>query len=760
MRNRLSRTCSFLNDPDVAVTPCPSQGRFQDRGVALIITLLLLFLLSVVGLAAVVSTSSDLMINGYYKNYRGSFYAADSGMNMAREAIYTYFNTPANAPATWPTLQSVATSAGNNLATSAGTYVTGLYGSSTSLNTGTAASSVPASFTITTATITLPSAPTPTGSAGNYTNWQYVYNYTLESQGTSRGSETAQIIETGAITVNITQGSGTSTTNASFAAFGAFIDSFSACQGPLVQGYLTGPMYAMGQWNLSTGSSPGYTFTDPVSQTGSQFSYYDGSNCANSSSVPYTFSDRNTVNPSFQSGYNLNVTPVTLPANSFSQQWAVLDGKGCGEGTNVCGNTSSPAPPQPTNAQMNAILQDVTQTPYPAGGATSGVYLPYTCTAGVCSLNSNAGGVYVEGSSSVATAVTMSTANGAGGSSNPSAQVFTIAQTFGSTTGSAVVTQVGSTSCSGGTCTANFQQQTTTTTPTTFTTVTVDPASGTSGTTTVSAYTQNAYSTVTATGSNTCSYSGSNRCTPSAPNRFNGGSTSNSSANGSTTNLSLSGVPEDLLTSPAQAATMIYVDDDVTITGPSSGAAIQNNSMVNLTANGNITQTGNILYATEPVTTSANQKITGSNPACCNGDPADTLIPQNENMNQVLGIFTAAGNFILSPTSANGSNIETDASVAMISQAGITNSSIGHLQTGNSVGTWTNIGGRMENRAASVSMSSSNVYFDRRFQARTNFAPPWFPSTSVSTNMLTNTITAASSANPPSRTSWQYQAGQ
>jgi len=125
----------------------------------------------------------------------------------------------------------------------------------------------------------------------------------------------------------------------------------------------------------------------------------------------------------------------------------------------------------------------------------------------------------------------------------------------------------------------------------------------------------------------------------------------------------------------------------------------------------------------------------------------------------VLGIFTATGNFILSPTSS-GSNIETDASVAMISQAGISNSSIGHLQTGNSVGTWTNIGGRMENRAASVSMSASNVYFDRRFQARVGFAPPWFPSTSVSTNMLSNTITAKSSANPPSRISWQYQAGQ
>jgi hypothetical protein len=95
----------------------------------------------------------------------------------------------------------------------------------------------------------------------------------------------------------------------------------------------------------------------------------------------------------------------------------------------------------------------------------------------------------------------------------------------------------------------------------------------------------------------------------------------------------------------------------------------------------------------------------------------------------------------------------------MLSQAGVSNSSIGHMATGNSVGAWTNIGGRMENRAASVSMSSSNIYFDRRFQAR-NFAPPWFPSTTVTTNMLSSTITASSSASAPSRTFWQYQAGQ
>jgi len=670
----------------VMTLPNSSLARFHDRGVALIITLLLLFLLSIVGLAAVLSSSSDMMINGYYKNYRGSFYAADSGINMGREAIYTYFQN--NSPASWPTTQTAATTAGTTLATNAGTYVTGLYGTSTSLNQW-AANSVPASFTITTATVSAPSSPTGTQVSGNYTQWVYTYNYQLTSQGSSSGSETAQITEKGAITVTVTQASGTTSTTASFAAFGAFIDSFSACQGPLVQGYMTGPMYAMGNWNLSYGSSPGYTFTDPVSQTGSQFSYYDGNNCTNSASVPYTFGDGHSVNPSFQGGYNLNVTPAPLPPDSFGQEWAVLDGKGCGENTNVCGNPSSPSPGSPTNAQLNASLKNISQTAYPTTGASSGVYLPYTCTGGTCSLSPTAGGIYVEGGgsgSNTSTTVTMSTANGSGGASNPSAQVFTIAQTVTSGSG--------------------WNQTSSTTT----TTVTVDPVANTTKV-------------------------------------VSGGTT-----------LVLSGVPQNSLMSPSQAATMVYVNGDVSVSGPSSGAAIQNNAMVTLTANGDITQTGNLLYATEPVTTSANQVISGSSPACCNGEPADYLIPQNQNMNQVLGLFTANGNFILSPSS-NGANIETDASVAMISSAGVSNSSIGHMATGNSVGTWTNIGGRMENRAAGVSMSSSNVYFDRRFQAR-NFAPPWFPSTTVTTNMLSNTIVSASTPSTPSRTFWQFQAGQ
>src|ERR1700739_3620396 len=58
-----------------------------QRGAALIIALLLLLLLTGMTVAMVLSTSSDMLINGYYRNCRGSFYAADSGLTIARQDL-------------------------------------------------------------------------------------------------------------------------------------------------------------------------------------------------------------------------------------------------------------------------------------------------------------------------------------------------------------------------------------------------------------------------------------------------------------------------------------------------------------------------------------------------------------------------------------------------------------------------------------------------------------------------------------------------
>src|ERR1700730_17863365 len=64
----------------------------HSRGVALITALLLLSLFSVMTLAMVIATTSDTLIDGYYRNFRGSFYASDSGLNVARQYITNQFS--------------------------------------------------------------------------------------------------------------------------------------------------------------------------------------------------------------------------------------------------------------------------------------------------------------------------------------------------------------------------------------------------------------------------------------------------------------------------------------------------------------------------------------------------------------------------------------------------------------------------------------------------------------------------------------------
>src|SRR5215831_3827701 len=65
--------------------------RRKERGVALITTLLLLMLLTALIVAMAWSSRSDMLINGYYRNFRGSFYAADSGVNIVRQSIIPLF---------------------------------------------------------------------------------------------------------------------------------------------------------------------------------------------------------------------------------------------------------------------------------------------------------------------------------------------------------------------------------------------------------------------------------------------------------------------------------------------------------------------------------------------------------------------------------------------------------------------------------------------------------------------------------------------
>jgi len=59
------------------------------------------------------------------------------------------------------------------------------------------------------------------------------------------------------------------------------------------------------------------------------------------------------------------------------------------------------------------------------------------------------------------------------------------------------------------------------------------------------------------------------------------------------------------------------------------------------------------------------------------------------------------------------------------SMAAIGSGSSGFATPGGSINTWTIVGGRAEDQAHSVNISSGNTYYDRRFA--NNFGPPWFP---------------------------------
>src|SRR5580658_7638506 len=124
----------------------PLPGSASERGVALVITLLVLALVTVLSLGMVIAFSSQTLIGGYYRNYRGAFYAADSGLNIARNQVEAQLEAGIPATFTFPPIATSCTSS------SAPTVAT-TYANLTSLNTGTAAQSWHEAFKITNATI-------------------------------------------------------------------------------------------------------------------------------------------------------------------------------------------------------------------------------------------------------------------------------------------------------------------------------------------------------------------------------------------------------------------------------------------------------------------------------------------------------------------------------------------------------------------------------------------------------------------------------
>ncbi len=617
--------------------PSPRRQKKDQSGVALITTLLLLLLLTGVSLAMVFSVRSDMLINGNYRNFRGSFYAADSGLNAAR--TYMQDQVVAAIPATFGvTQQPIPNGTDATIQQNMNSQFGGGYTSYT--GAGQAASSWPGKYKVTGTFALAPNGCTVLGGGGTcqaptgaVTGYKYIYNYTLQSVGQAQGLQATTLTDRGSVIVNATLIPVNSKT--SFAAWGMFIDQWTICNGStLVPGTISGPAFTNGAWTF--GTSGNYIFTDTVGSASSNAGFQFNNKCDQLNATSDKVGNQ-TIAPTFQAGFQTGQTKVPLPPNDYNQEQAVLDGKGV---------TNNPV----SKSDLHNNVRDINGNAYPSTGASSGVFLPYTIQNGQATFTG--GGIYIEGNSSVV----LSTATGP---NNSAQQVYTISQ------GNPAVT----------------------------TTIIVDP--------------------------------GNNQTTMTS-----GGST-----------LNITGVPKiiDPATNASSPATMLYDNGSITsLSGPGQGLpAIQNGSGVTITAASNVAITGDLLYKTEPVTLTQNQ---------IPGQPADTLIPGNDT-NQVLGIFTATGDIQLNNKQANG-NLEIDASLATISTGGTG----GLTNIGSTINTLTIVGGRIQNQIKNINTTTRNVFFDRRF-SQNGFAPPWFPSTTVTLG----SVTQAQSTVTVQRVQWLNQ---
>lgn len=671
--------------------------RRAERGVAVLSALLLLLLLTGLGLGMVLSVNSGLLVNGYYRNFRGSFYAADSGMSIARQQIISQLVTDANGftPSSSSFNPPLSLTEDQTIQNS---ISQGQWQPISGNGQGGAANSWPEQYKITNLTVvptvltitcggvdgkgnavpqtcnTSPALSTPSaqmvcqGSGtlnaannvnlnqgfncngftppSNATSYNYYWNYKMTGTGKALGTQAVTLSESGYLTVSASH----PPTTLPFSAYGMFIDQFPICTTFLNAGTISGPAFTNGAWTFALGSS--YTFTGTVGQAGSNAGYkFDSTHCDQvAKSSDTEAGTTNTIAPTFQQGFNLGQNHVQLPADSFNQKGAVIDGQGT-NGFN--------------QGQAAQSLKTITGTPYPASGTPStGVYLPYSTSNGTATFSPTGGGILVEGDAGV----TVSTVkNGAG----IPQQIYTITQT----------NSVG---------------------VVTTTTVTITPGSN-----------------------------------PPSAGAFGTGTTvvTQQVGTGTVTSTTINGVPTLQTDSGVQGdATMLYVDGNITsLSGPSSGAAIGDYSNVTITAADSITITGNITYATAPVNSS-------------------DVLNSNASQSGVLGIFTAGagcagqsgcGNIALNvPTS--GQNLEIDASIASISQSG----NGGLINNGNPINTLTIVGGRIQNSILPIKSTTRNVLFDQRF-ANGSVAPPWFPTaTSIKTGFqITTQVQRTSWAN-------------
>lgn len=671
----------------------PASDRQNESGIALITALLATTILLALGVAIVFSSTMDTVTTKNARVSEQAFFAADAGVGIARKAmakafedrlaklktdlaagtVSLYSNTPDTTDPThnFPVVQVLPDPDTTDGASC--TFYSDILTNAVSLSNDTTrntkmynlnGSSFTASFSPFSGKLDLIRTP---GNASKAVQ-SMVFRYTVTVTGRTDAGGTATVSETGRVTSDLTLTTKSTVTNTrafSFSGFGAFFDyGDTQASAPLASGTFSGPVHT--NTHFAFLSSRSVAFRNIVSQVEDKIRYDDTSTTNPNHVIPTA--DITGIDISAE-GYK-QTDPVPLPANEFSQEYAVINSTGItdlkSDGTPVDPPGVMPTSPatvfdsagRVTAAALKENLRNAAgNKPTLSGGALpTGVYISSTDGANIAGA-----GIYVQGDA-------------------------TDIQIYADTNGDQVyVIKQGST------------------------------------TTTVRSSFTNNQTTITS-GSSTKTMTG----------LFKDKADPNAIKNGA----------------------MLYVNGAISsLRGgkdtSSTKSAVASATRLTITAQGDITITGDIKYA-QPVANTDGSPVSGIG-----------------SITNVLGIFTNDGNVNLAPNSSyvGGSGLSLEMNAAVVSFNANTSNDGGQIKgsivyTGSTTpGTndrWKLVGSRVQSKINSIGYNFRDIYFDTRFQGGT-FAPPFFPGTTykLASVPTTTDITIASFSTPAaSAMSW------
>ncbi|HVG18737.1 MAG TPA: pilus assembly PilX N-terminal domain-containing protein [Blastocatellia bacterium] len=649
-----------------------------ERGIALVTSLLVTTMLLALGLAVTFSATTDTVITKSQRVGEMAFYAADTGLSIARRALLTalteevddirkgkahygqgdtgyYYigNTPSGGG--FPDVQIIPDP------DSAGAqdyqFYKNVYAKANKLiSDAVSDSSFDQYRKINGANIKVKIRPLsgsvdPINPAVTNPSQAIKFRYSIQATGTTDAGGNSTVDETGRISIDVTLASSSSPgtdRDFSFSGFGAFFDNGdTTANSALASGTFSGPVHT--NTHLAFFSSRSVTFRDTVSQVDGYIRY--DSTDFNQGHISLPSKDMAGIDISSQ-GYN-KVKKVPLPTNNFSQEYAVINGTG------ITDRKSDGTPVDPPAALPRDLLGNLLPVLDPLTGRV-------TATALGVNLRDSA--------NKPVSALTGKLNGGSDGVFIPSADGSTI-------TGAGIYVQ-GNAS---------------------------DIQLYTSGTDQVYAIKQASGRVTTVT----VSY---------ATNR-----TTISDSTGKSTTFT--GVPTDKSNpkNPVPGASLFVTGNINSLRGgfdATTGknvAAIAPKTAMTITAQGDITITGDLKYANAVL-------------------DSQGLPVQNVNSVQnVLGIFTNDGNVNLAPNpnynASKGLTLEVNAAIAAFNAdasndgGGIEGSIVyAGATTPGSSDKWTLVGSRVQSKINNIGYANRNIYFDVRFSGGT-FRPPFFPGT-------------------------------